>query len=60
MMYKIESNQDGKTADHPSEGLKREPKLTYRGNRREDKNPGKAGGLEACVTLLRSLKRGRQ
>ena len=59
-MYKIESNQDGKTVDHRSEGLKREPKLKYRDNRREGKNPGKAGGLEACVTPLRSLKRGRQ
>lgn len=34
MTYKIKSNQDGKTVDHPFEGLKREQKLKDRGNRR--------------------------
>lgn len=56
-VYKIKSNQDGETMDHPLEERKREQKLKYRGSTRGGPKSRKAGGgLDVCMTLLRSLK----
>lgn len=55
-MYKVKSNQDGETMDHPLEERKRAQELKYRGSTRSGPKPRKAGGgLEVCMTLLRSL-----
>lgn len=57
LVYKIRANQDGETTEHPLEERKREQKLKYRDSTRSGPKSRKAGGgLEVCMTLLRSLK----